>query len=150
MSSIKVQYEGREAQVEAGTPAVVALKKIDAEAARGAVAIRANDRVVDLLRPLTEELTAVLESIEKPYEILFVDDGSCDNGPRVLKELAAENGDVRVLTFEFNCGQSAAFDAGFRHAKGDVLVTMDADMQNDPNAIPKLLEKIDKYDMVCG
>ena len=55
MSSIKVQYEGREAQVEAGTPAVVALKKIDAEAARGAVAIRANDRVVDLLRPLTEE-----------------------------------------------------------------------------------------------
>ncbi len=102
------------------------------------------------LKPLLEELVQVLDRLGTPYEVLFVDDGSSDDSPNVLKELAGANNKVRVLTFEFNCGQSAAFDAGFRHATGDVIVSMDADLQNDPNDIPKLLEKIDQYEMVCG
>jgi len=102
------------------------------------------------LKALTAELVGVLAGLERPYEVLFVDDGSTDDSPRILRELVSNNRNVRVLTFEFNCGQSAAFDAGFRHAAGDVIVTMDADMQNDPADIPKLLEHIDKYDMVCG
>ncbi len=102
------------------------------------------------LKPLTEELVGVLDRLGTPYEILFIDDGSVDASPRMLKELAAANDRVRVLTFENNCGQTAAFDAGFRHAAGDVIVTLDADLQNDPNDIPKLLEKIGRFDMVCG
>jgi glycosyltransferase involved in cell wall biosynthesis len=102
------------------------------------------------LRPLTEELLRVLEGSDIPSEILFVDDASTDDSPMVLRELVSNYRNIRVLTFEYNCGQSAAFDAGFRNASGDIIVTMDADMQNDPADIPKLLENIDDYDMVCG
>ena len=102
------------------------------------------------LKPLTEELLGVLEGTDFPHEILFIDDASSDDSPMVLRELVSNYRNIRVLTFEYNCGQSAAFDAGFRNATGDVIVTMDADMQNDPADIPKLLEKIDEYDMVCG
>ena len=104
----------------------------------------------DNLRLLTSELTGVLQSLNKPWEILFIDDGSRDGSLHVLKELREQSSNIRVIIFKKNCGQTAAFDAGFNAAKGEVIITMDADLQNDPRDIPKLLEKIGEYDAVCG
>ena len=104
----------------------------------------------DNLRLLTSELTGVLQSLNKPWEILFIDDGSTDGSLHVLKELQEHSSRIKVITFNKNCGQTAAFDAGFKAAKGEVIITMDADLQNDPRDIPKLLDKIWDYDAVCG
>jgi len=102
------------------------------------------------LSPLTAELVNVLESLQRSWEIIFVNDGSTDRSNIVLGELGTEFPRVRVITFKRNCGQTAAFDAGFKAAKGEIIVTMDADLQNDPKDIPHLLEKIGEYDAVCG
>ncbi len=104
------------------------------------------------LIPLYESTKKVLEDLNSSWEIIFVDDGSSDNGPRVLQEIAEKEAAVRILTFEKNAGQTAAFDAGFKNAKGDYIVTMDADLQNDPQDIPNLLELIKKgeCELVCG
>jgi glycosyltransferase involved in cell wall biosynthesis len=102
------------------------------------------------LRPLTAELVNVLESLQRSWEIIFVNDGSIDRSNIVLGELGTEFPRVRVITFKRNCGQTAAFDAGFKAARGEIIVTMDADLQNDPLDIPRLLEKIGEYDAVCG
>ncbi len=104
----------------------------------------------DNLKPLTRELLDVLESLGRSFEIVFVDDGSRDGSSQVLKTLSAENSSLRIVAFKENCGQTAAFDAGFRAARGDVVITMDADMQNDPHDIPQLLDRIGEYDLVCG
>jgi glycosyltransferase involved in cell wall biosynthesis len=85
-----------------------------------------------------------------PYELVFVDDGSEDNSPRVLQELAAKHAEVWVIRLQHNAGQSAALDAGFKRARGQVVVTMDADLQNDPSDIPRLLGRLQGYDVVCG
>ncbi|MBI5368899.1 MAG: glycosyltransferase family 2 protein [Planctomycetes bacterium] len=103
------------------------------------------------LEPLTAGIVEALAPLGRSYEVLFVDDGSTDRSLPVLKTLAERHpGRVRILKFKKNCGQSAAFDAGFRAARGGVVVTMDADLQNDPRDIPKLLEQIGPYDAVCG
>lgn len=102
------------------------------------------------VRPLVEELAPVLERLAVPFEIIFVDDGSTDNTGEILREIAREGTSVRVVSLSRNCGQTAAFDAGFKAARGDIVVTMDGDLQNDPNDIPKLLEKIGRFDLVCG
>jgi len=102
------------------------------------------------LRPLVEELVPVLKNLGVLFEIIFVDDGSADNTRDLLGKIASEEDNVRVVTLARNYGQTAAFDAGFKAATGDVVVTMDGDLQNDPNDIPILLEKIGEYDMVCG
>jgi len=102
------------------------------------------------LRPLTAELVKVLESLNKAWEIIFTNDGSTDGSHLVLNELRKSFPHVKVITFKRNCGQTAAFDAGFKTAVGEVIVTMDADLQNDPLDIPRLLEKIGDYDAVCG
>lgn len=104
----------------------------------------------DNLRLLATELIEVLQSLKRPWEILFIDDGSTDGSLQVLKELQEQFPHVRIITFYKNWGQTAAFDAGFKLAKGEVIVTMDADLQNDPSDIPKLLDKIGEYDAVCG
>ena len=104
----------------------------------------------DNVRLLTTELTGVLQSLNKPWELLFIDDGSTDGSLHVLKELREQSSRIRVITFKKNCGQTAAFDAGFKAARGEVIITMDADLQNDPRDIPKLLDKIGEYDAVCG
>jgi glycosyltransferase involved in cell wall biosynthesis len=104
----------------------------------------------DNLRLLTIELIEVLRSLNKPWEIIFIDDGSTDGSLDVLRELKGNFPDIRVIAFNKNCGQTAAFDAGFKAAKGKVIITMDADLQNDPHDIPKLLDKIGEYDAVCG
>jgi dolichol-phosphate mannosyltransferase len=104
----------------------------------------------DNIKPLRAELREVLHGLGRPYEIIFVDDGSVDQSFDVLKEAASQNTQIRVIRFKKNTGQTAAFEAGFRAARGDIVVTMDADLQNDPHDIPRLLEKIGEFDVVCG
>jgi len=99
---------------------------------------------------LHEKLMEVLEPLEKEYEILFVDDGSADRTLAILEEIQAKDKHVVVLSLRRNFGQTAAFAAGFDFARGDVIVTMDGDLQNDPADIPKLLELIKDNDLVSG
>lgn len=103
------------------------------------------------VRPLYESLLRVLPELDRPYELVFVDDGSTDESPAELWALAAADDLVRVVEFRRNFGQTAAISAGIRAAGGDVLITLDGDLQNDPADIPRLLEKIDEgYDLVHG
>jgi len=105
----------------------------------------------DNLVPLLDELEGVLEATGKRYEVIAVDDGSSDGSVDLLKSAAVERKHLKALFFRRNCGQAAAFDAGFRAARGDVVVTMDADRQNDPADIPIMLAKLDDgFDMVTG
>ncbi|OLE65897.1 MAG: glycosyltransferase [Acidobacteria bacterium 13_1_20CM_2_68_14] len=104
----------------------------------------------DNLPVLHREITDVLKSFGDGYEILFVDDGSTDGSDTVLRGLRDADPRVRVVTFARNAGQSAAMDAGFRSARGDVVVTLDADLQNDPTDIPRLLEALKGTDAVVG
>ena len=99
---------------------------------------------------LAREIRQALETVGRPYEVLYVDDGSTDRSPEVLRGLAREDPRVRVLRQRRNSGQSAALDAGFRHARAPVVVTLDADLQNDPADIPRLLERMGDYDVVSG
>ncbi|MBI4168641.1 MAG: glycosyltransferase family 2 protein [Acidobacteria bacterium] len=104
----------------------------------------------DNLAPLVEEVRAVLDGTCLDYEVLFVDDGSTDGSDRVLRDLRAADPRVRVVTLARKAGQSAAMDAGFRRARGDVIVTLDADLQNDPADIPRLLAALGGWDAVVG
>jgi len=104
----------------------------------------------DNLEILLNSLTEVMDSLQKEYEIICVNDGSRDGSDEVLKALKRKYEQLRVVEFERNCGLTAALDAGFSMAQGDIVITMDADMQNDPQDIPKLLERIVDYDVVCG
>ena len=96
------------------------------------------------------EVFGVTEKMPGEIEVLAVDDGSTDDTPGILAKLAAENACLRVLRLKPNSGQSAALGTGFRRAKGGVIVMLDADGQNDPADIPKLVEELDKCDMCCG
>jgi glycosyltransferase involved in cell wall biosynthesis len=99
---------------------------------------------------LAREIAASLDPLGLPYEVLWVDDGSTDRGPEVLRGLAAADPRARVLRLATNSGQSAAMAAGFRYARGEVLATLDADLQNDPADLPRLLAALDGCDVVCG
>ena len=99
---------------------------------------------------LYEKLKEYLESLKKEYEILFVDDGSADRTLSILEEIQAKDNRVVVLSLRRNFGQTAAFAAGFDFARGDIVVTMDGDLQNDPADISKLLELIKDHDLVSG
>ena len=100
---------------------------------------------------LAGELRAAMESLARPYEVLFVDDGSTDGSAEVLAALASSDPRVRVVRLSRNQGQSAALAAGFRRVRGEVVVTLDADLQNDPADIPLLLAALeDGYDLVSG
>jgi glycosyltransferase involved in cell wall biosynthesis len=104
------------------------------------------------LYPLYEQLNIVLRDLGLRYEIIFVDDGSSDGSYGVLQELHAADDCVKVIRFRRNFGQTAAFTAGFDYARGDLVVTLDADGQNDPADIPRLLDKLNEgdYDIVTG
>jgi len=103
------------------------------------------------LIPLFEDLTDALLALRGPWELVIVDDGSSDDSPRVLSDLASKDEKVVVLTLRRNFGQTAATMAGLDHARGDIVVVMDGDGQNDPGAIPALLDKLaEGYDVVSG
>lgn len=103
------------------------------------------------LRRLYKELTSVLKSNYKVYEIIFVDDGSRDESYRIIKKLKQKDPRVKVIKLKRNFGQSTALMAGVDHAEHRYIVTMDADLQNDPNDIPRLMDKIKEgYDCVSG
>src|SRR5262245_43576051 len=105
------------------------------------------DNVGDLHR----ELTASLEGMGRPYEVVLVDDGSTDGTFERVAAIESVDPRVRVLRLRRNFGQTAAFSAGFDHARGEVIVTSDGDLQNDPADIPRLVEKLDQgFDLVCG
>lgn len=99
--------------------------------------------------PLADELAAVAGRLP-PLEVLFVDDGSTDATPQRIREAAARHPFVRGLRFPVNQGQSLAMLAGLRAARGEVLITMDGDRQNNPADIPRLLEALRGVDVVCG
>jgi len=105
----------------------------------------------DNLPLLYERLKPVLDSLHRSYEILFVDDGSIDRSTEVLQSLAKSDQSVRSIHFTRNFGKSAALTAGFRNATGEIVITMDADLQDDPAEIPRFLEKLaGGYDIVTG
>lgn len=104
----------------------------------------------DSLPQLLMELGQVLDQLSCQAEILVIDDGSTDETFSLLTHWATRDSRVRCFRLERNCGQSAAFDAGFRLARGDALVLIDADGQNPPAEIPRLLAALEFSDMVCG
>ncbi len=99
---------------------------------------------------LIPQITEVLRSLGKVYEIIFVDDGSVDQSRLVLKKMVKEYPEMRVIGFRKNCGETAAGAAGISEARGEIIITMDADLQNDPKDIPKMIEYLKEYDMVTG
>ena len=103
------------------------------------------------LRPMHAKIAAALDALGKTAEVIFVDDGSTDKSLEILKVIAAEDDRVRVISLRRNYGQTAAMSAGIDAAKGDILIPMDADLQNDPADISRLLDKLDEgYDVVSG
>lgn len=105
----------------------------------------------DNLRLLYDQLCETLPRLGRPFEILLVDDGSTDATPRLLRELAGQDQRVKVVLFRRNYGQTAAMQAGLDMASGDVIITMDGDLQNDPADIGMMLDKIEEgYDLVHG
>ena len=109
------------------------------------------------LPELYEQLTSALTSFGRPYEILLIDDGSTDTSAAILAERAARDWHVRVIRFRRNFGQTAGFSAGFAYARGQVIITADGDLQNDPADIGAMVEHLEgknpertPYDIVCG
>jgi glycosyltransferase involved in cell wall biosynthesis len=102
------------------------------------------------IQPLYNALTSVMAAEAYDYELLFIDDGSSDRTFDLLHPIAEKDSKVKLLSFRRNFGKAAAWSAGFDHAKGDVVVTIDADLQNDPKDIPNLVSYIGEYDVVNG
>ena len=104
------------------------------------------------ISPLYTELRDVLNKIGLPYEIIYIDDGSTDNSFKILSTIHTQDDHVKVIQFRRNFGQTAAFAAGFDKAQGELIITLDADGQNDPNDIPKLVTALHEgdYDFVTG
>ena len=103
----------------------------------------------NLLALITAVRVAV-EPLKRPYEVVITDDCSKDRTWEILKQLAAGDPRIRAQRFAFNCGQSAALWAGMKAARGRFFVTLDADLQNDPRDLPKLLAALEKFDCACG
>lgn len=100
---------------------------------------------------MNTEIIGVIENIDVDYEIIYIDDGSTDRSFDILCSLREENPNIKIIQFRRNFGQTAGLAAGFEHASGDTIITMDSDRQNDPHDIPMLLDKIDEgYDLVSG
>jgi len=103
------------------------------------------------IKELLQRVSSALEKLPQPFEVIIVDDGSTDDTPRLLDEAMQTRPWLRVLRMARNGGQSAAFDAGFKAARGQVIATIDADLQNDPEEVPRLATMLcDGTDMVSG
>lgn len=103
------------------------------------------------IQPLYYRLKPVLIQLTKKHQIIFVDDGSKDTSFNEMLKLKENDSTINIIKFRRNFGQTAALDAGFKHATGEIIITMDGDLQNDPADIPELLEKIQQgYDLVSG
>lgn len=103
------------------------------------------------VEPLENSVRKTMTKLEEPYELIFVNDGSSDDTLPRLEKLKESNKNMDVITLEKHSGQTASLRAGFERARGDVVVSMDGDLQNDPADIPQLLSKLNEgYDVVCG
>lgn len=102
--------------------------------------------IIDLI----EELEPVMFSLKNPWELICIDDGSTDGTREMLQNILPQKKYLRAIIFNKNYGQSSAFDAGFKAARGDFVITLDGDRQNDPQDIPKLIDHITDCDLVCG
>src|SRR6202042_3235775 len=101
--------------------------------------------------PLYDRLTAVLATVARPYEILFIDDASTDRSYELLSNLVQTDPRLKVIRLRRNFGQTAALSAGFHEARGKIIIAMDGDLQHAPEDIPALLRKIDEgYDIASG
>ncbi len=128
------------------------VKKLEADTGRPELSVflpvyNEEDNII----PLNARLKESLDCLNRSYEIIYVDDGSTDESLARLRQLASDDPSVRVIALRRNYGQTAAMSAGIDHARGDILIPMDADLQNDPADIRRLLEKLDEgYDVVSG
>ncbi len=103
------------------------------------------------LEALYGEILAATKPLKKSFEIIFIDDGSTDNSLEIMEKLRKKDKQVSIIKFRGNFGKSEALSSGFNQAKGKIIITMDADLQDDPAEIPKFLTKINQnYDFVCG
>src|SRR3984957_18241083 len=104
----------------------------------------------EVIPELLRRVEAAMRNTGKTFEVVIVDDGSTDQTPKMLREAMLDRPWLRLLRMSRNGGQSAAFDAGFKAARGNIIATIDADLQNDPEEIPRLLPMLDGYDMITG
>jgi glycosyltransferase involved in cell wall biosynthesis len=126
------------------------IRRVDTLAPRLSVIVLVFNEA-ESIAPLHEELGGVLEGLDTSYEILYIDDGSRDGSTEKIAQLALNDPHVRAVSFRRNFGQTAAVQAGIDNSRGEILIFMDGDLQNDPHDIPRLLEKIDDgYDVVSG
>ncbi|MBN2092102.1 glycosyltransferase family 2 protein [candidate division KSB1 bacterium] len=103
------------------------------------------------LTELYERIRAIVQQLQKTYEIIFIDDGSSDGSDKVLLDLHKQDKNVKIIQFRKNYGKSAALAEGFARVQGEYVITMDADLQDDPQEIPRLIQKLDEgYDLVSG
>lgn len=102
------------------------------------------------IEALIDELDPVMHHLEQPWELICINDGSTDATGIILSQLIRKKPYLRIISFPKNFGQSSAFDAGFKAARGEFIITLDGDRQNDPADIPKLVEHIKNYDLICG
>ncbi|MDD3150228.1 MAG: glycosyltransferase family 2 protein [Candidatus Gastranaerophilales bacterium] len=103
------------------------------------------------IEPLTLKLLSLFKGMGKTFEIVFIDDGSDDGSTELLEKLSSENPDIKLIKFRKNYGKTSAIMAGFQYASGDIVVTLDGDLQNDPCDIPMLVENLKQgYDVISG
>lgn len=102
------------------------------------------------IHALVAEIEPVMQALKQPWELIAIDDGSTDGTKAAILSLKKQKPFLRLISFDKNYGQTSAFDAGFRSAKGKIIITLDGDLQNDPKDIPLLLEKMKDHDLVVG